>query len=433
MGNPINDRYDFRTYLGNDDSLPLVKVSTTNAYNIWASFIKELAIAFGEDVSEVEKKAKGYTFGGRKHEFSQYRERALFNGVALDNGLVQDTEDMIDFMEVSAKARNESVSIPSDISDRLTIYIQVIVRGIIENKSVVFSEYTESPSIVCKAIGETRSFFDGYKIPSIRIISIEGNENLDSYTIDMYFSSEKGFPYIKPEQRRQILIDSGYKKGGIYLACTRRSGRYETASQDFSVRMNTRTPEIEGVSLLKIVDIGKQGIICEIIAKSMTYACTVLSFRNLPKHAADATKDDLRSTILSFKASYDYRQLAIEGTLIRDEDYILGKLSNNNLYKNATVWLGNEDDFDPNGEPVVRDLTEPEMIRTVLTQRGYDYDWSDFDKEYGIKPTFFMRRISSIRAGKIDRTVADNAEGALVTNDTVAVSDDAEFEEIEDF
>ena len=82
-----------------------------------------------------------------------------------------------------------------------------------------------------------------------------------------------------------------------------------------------------------------------------------------------------------------------------DDDVVDGYFSENDLV------------IDPDGAPVIRQLTEAEMVRTVYSQRGYGIDWEAYDEEHNIDRKWFMYEIPKISKNDITSYPPEYDEG----------------------
>lgn len=274
---------------------------------------------------------------------------------------------------------------------------------------------------VCKEIGVPFNFL------------IEEKEyNNEEYAI-MYemtrnvYDISSDLLYKTADEVKKELKDHGFHEGGVYLLAKRVSGRNITKFQDSSRRYVSRTPE--SVSLVILEKFGEKGITFRVLPQESTYPSDILSYRQYPADVRKSLPDMLNKVKETTTFREDYINIIVEDTPLTDADYILCHVEDEiKVPFDVVVWLGpqpegldddivdgyfSEDDLviDPDGAPVIRQLTEAEMIRTVYTQRGYDIDWESYDEEHNINRKWFMYEIPKISKYDITSYHEESPEG----------------------
>ena len=288
---------------------------------------------------------------------------------------------------------------------------------------------------VCKEIGMPFKYF------------IEEKEyNNEEYAI-MYemtrnvHDTSSDILYKTVDEVKKELRDHGFHEGGVYLLVKRAGGRNITKFQDSSRRYVSRTPE--SVSLVILENLGEKGITFRVLPQESTYPSDILSYRQYPADVRKSLPDMLDKVRETTTFRADYIDIIVEDTPLTDADYILCHVEDDiKVPFDVVVWLGpqpeglddditdgyfSEDDLviDPNGAPVIRQLTEAEMVRTVYTQRGYDIDWESYDEEHNINRKWFMYEIP--RISKYDITCYPEEEQDIAGEAQDADDDDDEM------
>lgn len=233
--------------------------------------------------------------------------------------------------------------------------------------------------------------------------------------------------YKTADEVKKELKDHGFHEGGVYLLVERDTGRSITRFQDSSCRYTSRKPK--NVSLVILEKLGEQGITFRVLPNESTYPSDILSYRQYPADVRKSLPDMLDKVKETTTLQEGYTNIIVEDTPLTDADYILCRVEDDiQVPFDVVVWLGpqpegldddvvdgyfSENDLviDPDGAPVIRQLTEAEMIRTVYSQRGYDIDWEAYDEEHNIDRKWFMYEIPKISKNDITSYPPEYDEG----------------------
>lgn len=218
--------------------------------------------------------------------------------------------------------------------------------------------------------------------------------------------------YKTADDVKKELKGHNFHEGGVYLLVERGDGRNITRFQDSSCRYNSRKPK--SVALVILEKLGEKGITFRVLPGESTYPSDILSYRQYSADVRKSLPDMLDKVKETTTTQEGYTNIIVEGTPLTDADYILCHVEDDiRVPFDVVVWLGpqpegldddvvdgyfSEDDLaiDPNGAPVIRQLTEAEMVRTVYSQRGYDIDWEAYDEEHNIDRKWFMYELPKI-------------------------------------
>lgn len=254
--------------------------------------------------------------------------------------------------------------------------------------------------------------------------------------------------YKTADEVKKELKDNGFHEGGVYLLVERDAGRSITRFQDSSCRYTSRKPK--NVSLVILEKLGERGITFRMLPNESTYPSDILSYRQYPADVRKSLPDMLDKVKETTTIQEGYTNIIVEGTPLTDADYILCRVEDDiRVPFDVVVWLGpqpegldddvvdgyfSDDDLviDPNGAPVIRQLTEAEMIRTVYSQRGYDIDWEAYDEEHNINRKWFMYEIPKISKNNITNYPPEYDEGHPEDDDEDELFGDTELPDDED-
>lgn len=255
---------------------------------------------------------------------------------------------------------------------------------------------------------------------------------------------------------KKELKDHDFHEGGVYLLVERDGGRNITRFQDSSCRYNSRKPK--SVALVILEKLGEKGITFRVLPGESTYPSDILSYRQYSADVRKSLPDMLDKVKETTTIQEGYTNIIVEGTPLTDADYILCHVEDDiQVPFDVVVWLGpqpegldndvvdgyfSEDDLviDPNGAPVIRQLTEAEMVRTVYGQRGYDIDWEDYDEEHNIDRKWFMYELPKINKYDItsypleyeESPQEDSDDGDELFGDEELSDDDGELSDDDD-
>ena len=236
-----------------------------------------------------------------------------------------------------------------------------------------------------------------------------------------------GLLYKTVDEVKKELKDHDFHEGGVYLLVKRASGRNITKFQDSSRRYVSRTPE--SVSLVILEKLGERGITFRVLPQESTYPSDILSYRQYPADVRKSLPDMLDKVRETTTFHADYIDIIVEDTPLTDADYILCHVEDDiKVPFDVVVWLGPQPDgldddivdgyfsdddlvIDPDGAPVIRQLTEAEMVRTVYSQRGYNIDWEAYDEEHNIDRKWFMCEIPKINKFDITSYPLEDGSG----------------------